>query len=198
MPVEKREKLAFGQSILFIMLFSQIWAPDIWPMTNYVGAVKEFFSELLSSWAIRVKIYSLNSVLQELRCSHKCNTSRERNTKIKSYYKTGSNEHYSRGSEMIKGPSFEINCNLQLDECTVWVAAKYKSSTSFLANLTRSRPGLTHVGNIPLELLRYTSGQVAGPQFTWGMTVYSLTDIPLEESKSLAFNPRIPFIVLFN
>ena len=175
-----------------------MWAPDIWPMTDYVGAVKEFFSELLSSWAIRVKIYSLNFVLQELRCTHKYNASRERNTKIRNDCKTGSNEHYSRGSKMIKGRSFEIHCILQLDECTVWVAAKYESSTSFLVHLTRSRPGLTHVGNIPLELLWYTSGQVAGPQVTWGMTVYSLTDIRLEESKSLAFNPRIPFIVLFS
>ena len=111
-----------------------MWAPDIWPMTDYVGAVKKFFSELLSSWAIRVKIYSLNFVLQELRCSHKCKASRERNTKIRTYCKTGSNEHYSRESEMIKRPSFEIHCNLQLDECTVWVAAKYESSTSFLAH----------------------------------------------------------------
>ena len=55
-------------------------------MTDYVGAVKEFFSELLSSWAIR---------------------------------ETGNNEHYSCGSEMFHGPSSEINCNLQIEECNV-------------------------------------------------------------------------------
>ena len=64
---------------------------------------------------------------------------------------------------MVKGPSWEINCNLQLDECTVWAAAKYESSTLCLVHSTKCKPGLTHVGNIQLQLLRGISGYVAGP-----------------------------------
>ena len=64
---------------------------------------------------------------------------------------------------MAKGQSCEINCNLQLDACTVSAAAKYESSILRLIHLTRCRPGLTHVGNIPLQLVWCIYGQVAGP-----------------------------------
>ena len=35
---------------------------------------------------------------------------------------------------MVKGPSCQINYNLQIDECTVWAAANYESSTLCLVH----------------------------------------------------------------
>ena len=83
---------------------------------------------------------------------------------------------------MAKGRSCEINCNLQLDACAVSAAAKYESSILRLIHSTRCRPGLTHVGNIPLQLLRCISGQVTGPQVSLVMMVHSLTGMSMEES----------------
>ena len=88
-------------------------------MIDYVRAVQEFYAELLSSWASRVKLHTSTFVLQELRCNHGCNTSRERNTNARGDYETVKKQRYLRGSEMVKGSSCEINCNLELDECTV-------------------------------------------------------------------------------
>ena len=99
---------------------------------------------------------------------------------------------------MAKGRSCEINCNLQLDACAVSAAAKYESSILRLIHSTRCRPGLTHVGNIPLQLLWCISGQEAGLQISWVMTVCSLTGMLVEESEKLAFGKRIVFIVLFS
>ena len=59
-------------------------------------------------------------------------------------YKTGSNGHYSHETKMVKGPSCEVNCNLQLDQCTVWEAVKWKSSTLCLVYSTRY-PRLTQL-----------------------------------------------------
>ena len=53
-----------------------------------------------------------------------------------------------------------------------------------------------HVGDILLQLLPYPSGQVAGPQVSWDMTVYSLTDMPVEKSGKIAMGQSILFIVL--
>ena len=81
-PKESRETLAIGQSIPFIVLFSWVWARDIWPMIEYVDWVQGFDTELLSSWAGRGKIHSSSFVLQELRLGYGWNTSRKRNTNI--------------------------------------------------------------------------------------------------------------------
>ena len=81
-PVENNERFSFGQSILFIMLFSWVWARDIWPMIEYVDGVQGFDTELLSSWASRHKIHSSNFVLEDLRLSYGWNTSRKRNANI--------------------------------------------------------------------------------------------------------------------
>ena len=87
---------------------------------------------------------------------------------------------------------------MQLDECTVWAAAKCKSFTLSLVYSVRCWPDLTHVGNIPLQLLGCISDQVAGPQVSLVMIVYSLTGIFMKESETLAFGQRFPFIVLFS
>ena len=84
-------------------------------------------SELLSSWGSRVKLHSWIFVLQELRRSHGCNTWKERNTNIRGDYKTGKNECYLGGCEMVKGSSCRINCTLLLDESTVWALRSMKS-----------------------------------------------------------------------
>ena len=81
-PVEKNERPSFGRSILFIMLFSLVWACDIWPMIEYLDGVQGFDTELLSSCTGRGKIHSSSFVLQELRLSCGWNTSRKRNTNI--------------------------------------------------------------------------------------------------------------------
>ena len=73
---------------------------------------------------------------------------------------------------------------------------KYESSTLCLVHLTRCRPGLTHVGNILLQLLRCISGKVADPQVSLVMMVDSLSAMSLEESEKLTFGQRIVFIVL--
>ena len=166
-------------------------------MIDYADAIQKFHCELLS-WARRVKLHSWTFALEELISSNGCNTSRERNTNIRGDYETGKKQRYLRGSEMVKGPSCEINCNLQLDECTVWAAAKHENSTLCLIHSTRCRPGLTHAGKIPLQLLECISGQVAGPQGSLVMMVYSLTGMSVEESERLAFGQRIVFIVLFS
>ena len=88
-------------------------------MIDYADVVQKFHCEHLSSWASRVKLNSSTFVLQKLICSHGCNTSSKRNTNIRVDYETGKKQPHLRGSEMVKGPSWEINCNLQLDECTV-------------------------------------------------------------------------------
>ena len=67
-----------------------------------------------------------------------------------------------------------------------------------LLHSTRCRLGLTHVANIPLQLLQCISGQVARPQVSLVMMVYSLTGMSVEESERLAFGQRIVFIVLFS
>ena len=151
-------------------------------MIDYADIVRKFHCENLSSWASRVKLRSFTFVLEELICSHRCNTSRERNTNIRGDFETGKKQPYLRGSEMVKGPSCEINCNLELEECTVWAASKYESSTLCLVHSMRCRPGLTHVPNILLELLRCISCQLAGPQVNLVMIVHSLTGMSLEES----------------
>ena len=158
--------------------------------------VRKFHFSHLSSWANRVKLHSSTFVLQELICSHGCNTSSERNTNIRGDFETGKNQRYLRGSEMVKGPSCEINYILQLEECTWVAAAKYERPTLCLVYSTRCRPGLTHVGNIPLQLLRCISGQVAGPQVSLVMMVHSLSRISVEESQRLAFGQGIVFTVL--
>ena len=165
-------------------------------MIEYPDVVQKFHCENLSCWASSVNLQSSTFVLQELICSHGCNTSRERNTNIRGDYETGKKQPYLRGSEMVKGPSCEINCNLQLDECTVWAAAKYESYTLCLVHSTRSRPGLTHVRNIPFELLWCISRQVAGPQHSLVMMVHSLSGMSIEESERLAFGQIIVFTVL--
>ena len=165
-------------------------------MIDYAHVVQKFHCEHLSTWASRVKLHSSTFVLQELICSHGCNTSSERNTNIREDYETGKKQPYLRGSEMVKGPSWEINCNLQLDECTVWAAAKYESSTLCLVHSRRCKSGMRHVGNNPLQLLRRISRRVAGPQGSVVMMVRSLTGISVEESERLAFGQRIVFTVL--
>ena len=55
-----------------------------------------------------------------------------------------------------------------------------------------------HVGDILLQLLRCTSGQVAGPQVSWDMADYSLTDVLVEKNERLSFGQSILFIVLFS
>ena len=167
-------------------------------MIDYADAVQEFHSELLSCWPSRVKLRSSNFVLQEVWRSHGCNTSRERNTNIRGGNETEKKEYYLRRSEMVKGPSCEIKFNLQLDECIMWAAAKYESFTLCVVHLTNCRPGLTHVGIIPLQLLRCTSGQVTGPQVSWVMTVYSLICMPVEKRERLALGQMILLIVLFS
>ena len=64
--VEKSKTLAFGQSILFIVLFSWVWVRDIWAMIEHVDPIHGFDTYLLSSWAGRGKISSSSFVLQEL------------------------------------------------------------------------------------------------------------------------------------
>ena len=88
-------------------------------MIDYADVVQKFHCEHLSSFASMVKLHSSTFVLQELICSHGCNTSSERNTNTREDYETGKKQPYLRGSEMVKGPSCKINCNLQLDEWTV-------------------------------------------------------------------------------
>ena len=165
-------------------------------MIDYNDEVQKFHCEHLPSWASRVKLHNSTLVLEKLICSHGCNTSRERNTNIRGDYETGKKQPYLRGSEMVKGPSWEINCNLQLDECTVWAAAKYESSTLCLVHSTRCRPRLMHVGDFTLQLPRCISGQVAGPQVSLVMMVHSLTGMSMEESERLAFGQRIVFTVI--
>ena len=165
-------------------------------MIDYNDEVQKFHCEHLPSWASRVKLHNSTLVLEKLICSHGCNTSRERNTNIRGDYETGKKQPYLRGSEMVKGPSWEINCNLQLDECTVWAAAKYESSTLSLVHSRRCKPGMTHVGNNPLQLLRCISGWVACPQGSLVIIVHSLSGISVEESERLAFGKRIAFTVL--
>ena len=165
-------------------------------MLDYHDAVQKIHCELLSSCASWGNLHSSTLVLEEHICCHGCSTSRERNTNIREDYETGKKQPYLRGSEMVKGPSWEINCNLQLDECTVWAAAKYESSTLCLVHSTRCGPGPTHVGNIPLQLLLCISGQVAGPQVSLVIMVYSLSTMSVEESEKLAFDQRIVFTVL--
>ena len=48
MYVDKSERLAFNEGILFIVFFSKIWTGDIWLMTDYIGAVQEFSSGLFT------------------------------------------------------------------------------------------------------------------------------------------------------
>ena len=55
-----------------------------------------------------------------------------------------------------------------------------------------------HVGNIPLQLLRCISDEVAGPQVSLVMIVYSLTGISMKESETLAFGRWFAFKVLFS
>ena len=88
-------------------------------MIDYADVVQKIHCEHLSSLGSRVKLHSSTFVLEELTCSHGCNTSRERNTNITGNYETEKKQPYLHRSEMVKGPSCEINCNLQLDECTV-------------------------------------------------------------------------------
>ena len=165
-------------------------------MIDHANVIQKFRCEYLWSWASRVKLHNSTLVLEKLICSHGCNTSRERNTNIRGDYETGKKQPYLRGSEMVKGPSCEINCNLQLDECTVWAAAKYESSTLCLVHSRRCKPGMRHVGNNPLQLLRRISCRVADPQGSLVMMVRSLTGISVEESERLAFGQRVVFIVL--
>ena len=80
--VENRERLASGQGILFIELFSIVWTRDIWAMIKYVDGVQGLYIKLLSSWTCRGKIHSSNFVLEELRLSCGWNTSTKTNTKI--------------------------------------------------------------------------------------------------------------------
>ena len=87
---------------------------------------------------------------------------------------------------------------MQLDECTGWAAAKCKSFTLSLVYSARCWPDLTHVGNIPLQLLRCISDEVAGPQVSLVTIVYSLTDISMKESETLAFGRWFAFKVLFS
>ena len=140
----------------------------MYAMIDYVGAVQEFPPELLRSWASKVKLHSSNFVFQDLRRSHLCNTSRERTTNIRGDYKNWNNEHYSQQSEVIMRSSCKIKCNLQLDEWVVSEATKFEGSTLYVIHSTRCRPGLTHVGNIPLQLLQCTSGQMVGPPSQMG------------------------------
>ena len=67
-----------------------------------------------------------------------------------------------------------------------------------MLHLTRCGPRITHVGEIPLKLLRCTPHQMEGSQVSWDMAVYSLTGIPVKEREGLAFVQRIAFIVLFS
>ena len=165
-------------------------------MIDYHDAVQKIHCELLSSCASWGNLHSSTFVLEEHICSHGCSTSRERNTNIREDYETGKKQPYLRRSEMVNGPSWEINCNLQLDECTVWAAAKYESSTLCLVHSRRCKPGMRHVGNNPLQLLRRISCRVADPQGSLVMMVRSLTGISVEESERLAFGQRVVFIVL--
>ena len=73
-----------------------------------------------------------------------------------------------------------------------------RNSTLCLVYSTRCRPGLTHVADILLQLSQCTSGQVAGPQVSWDVTYYGLTDVPVAKSERLAFGQSIPSIVLFS
>ena len=43
-----------------------------------------------------------------------------------------------------------------------------------------------------------SSGHVAGPQVSWDMTDYSLTDAPVQKSEKLVFGQSIPLTVLFS
>ena len=52
--------------------------------------------------------------------------------------------------------------------------------------------------DILLQLLRCTSGQVAGPQVSWDMADYSLTDVPVEKNERFSFGQSILCIVLFS
>ena len=165
-------------------------------MIDYADIVRKFHCDHLSSWANRVKLHSFTFVLQKLICSHGSNTSRERNTKISGDYEIEKKQRYLPRSEMGNGPSWEINCNLQLDDCPVWAASKYESSKMCLVYSTRCRPGLIQLGNIPLQLLRCISGQVAGPQVSLFRMVHSLSGISVEESERLAFGQGVVFTVL--
>ena len=55
-----------------------------------------------------------------------------------------------------------------------------------------------HVGDILLQLLRCTSGHVAGPQVGWDMVDYSLAEVPVEKKERFSFGQRILFIMLFS
>ena len=164
-------------------------------MIDYADVVQKFHCEHSSSWASTVKLNSSTFVLQDLICSHGSNTSRERYTKIRGDYET-EKKRYLPGNEMGKGPSWKINCNLQLDDCPVWAAPKYESSKLCLVYSTRCRPGLIQLGNSPLQLLWCISGQVAGCQVSLVMMAHSLSGISVEESETLAFRQGIVFTVL--
>ena len=72
----------------------------------------------------------------------------KKNTNIRGDWQTENNEHYSSRTEMVRGPICEIICNLQLNKCTVWAAAKYESSTLCLVHSARYSPVLMHAGKI--------------------------------------------------
>ena len=82
------------------------------------------------------------------------------------------------------------------DHCNVTAAGKYEGSTLRLVHSTRCRPGLTHVRNIPFELLWCISCQVAGPEDSLVIMVHSLSGMSIEESERLAFGQIIVFTVL--
>ena len=49
-------------------------------------------------------------------------------------------------------------------------------STLCLVLLAGIRPGLAYAGNIPLQLLHWTSGQGAGPQVSSAMSVHVFSE----------------------
>ena len=58
MDVKLRESLCFHQITLLIVLFSFIWARDIWPIIDQLDAVRYFHFGVLSSWKSKDKICS--------------------------------------------------------------------------------------------------------------------------------------------
>ena len=69
-------------------------------------------------------------------------------------------------TDVFKETNFEVNCNLQPDECTVRAVTKYERSTMCLVHSSRCRLELTHGENVPLQLLRCTSGQADGSRLS--------------------------------
>ena len=67
----------------------------------------------------------------------------------------------------------------------MWAAAKYESFTLCLVHSRRCRPGRTHVGKIPLQLLRCTSGNVAGPEVGLVTTFLALLTWLWKKAKDL-------------